>query len=103
MVPLIWPAKNRPEIALVSSEAFRPRGQFRVGRNNAEFLLTFQSYLAIAVPSGIKLAFEFVDPFFGHVVRGMSGPRRYVKKERPLRIDCLFALHPGDRVVREVV
>src|SRR2546423_312669 len=77
-----------------SRKTFRPCREFRVWRNNAELLLAFQSYLAIAVPSRIKLAFELVDPLLRDVMRGMSGPRCHVKKERPLRIDCFFALHP---------
>src|SRR5438128_9164308 len=84
--------------AVPSRERWVTRGELGVGRYYAELLLPRERLLAQLVPALVKLAFVFVAPFLGYLVRRMSCSSREVEKERFVRRLRFLITNPGNGV-----
>ena len=78
-------------------------GEYRVGRDDAEFLLPGEGLLADLVPALVELAGVLVRPFGGDMVRRVGGARGEVGEERLVRGERLLLPGPVDRLVGHVV
>ena len=79
-----------------------PRGQLRLGRDDAELLLAREGLLAQRVPARVEAALVLVRPFLGHVVRGVRRAGREIGEERLVGHQRLLRAHPVDRLVGHV-
>ena len=78
-------------------------GQFGIGRNDAELLLSLERLLAIDVPAVVELALVLVGPFLVHVVRRVAAPGRVVQEPGLVGVLGTNGVQPLDRFVGDVV
>ncbi len=78
-------------------------GQFRILRDNAEFLLLLEDLLSIGFPAVVKLAFVLVGPFLRHVMRRVHGPGAEVHEERLVGRHLLGVGDEADGLVDEIL
>ncbi len=64
------------------------------------FFCRGEDFLAQVIPPLVKFAFVFIDPLFGHVMRGMRRTRRKIGEEWLVRRERLLLAYPLDRLVR---
>ena len=74
--------------------------QLRVGRHDAQRLLTRERLLPELVPALVELALVLLSPGLRHVVRGVAAPRREVDEERLVCVLRADAVQPLERLVR---
>ena len=79
-----------------------PPRQIRIPRNNAHLFLPGEDLLAQLVPPLIELAPVTFRPFFGHVMRSVTGSWSKVRKEGFIRHQRFLLPDPGDRLVGHV-
>ena len=79
-----------------------PRGELRVGGNEAELPLFLEGDLALLVPAVRELALVLLDPLPGHVVRRVRGAGREVDEERFVGQQRLLLARPGDELVGQI-
>ena len=72
------------------------RGQFGVGGNPAELFLAGKDFFTELVPALVELAFVFVGPLLGDVVRPMDAAGRPIHEERFVRRKGAMFLQPGN-------
>ena len=84
-------------------DALGPRGQLGRLGHDAELLLPRQGLLALRVPAGVEPAGVLLPPLRRDVERRMRRAQSDIGEERALGRDRLLVLHPGDRVVDQVL
>ena len=83
-------------------DLFRPRGEFRIGRDHPHCLLAREGLLAEPVPAARELATVLRRPLPRHVVRRVCRAGRKVHIERLVGRQGVLRAHPLDRLVRHV-
>ncbi len=79
------------------------RGEYGIGRNNAQLFLFLESDLALLVPAMGELALVLVDPLLRHVVRRVGSAGREVHEERLVSHERLLLARPGNRLVGQIL
>ena len=70
--------------------------------DHAHFFLAFGRFLTSLVPALVELAFVFVGPHFGDMVRGVDGARCVIHEKGLVRRHRLLRLDPIDRLVGHI-
>ena len=105
-VHLHLPGEHRLEVirhVLPGRDLVVPRRELAVLRDHAELLLAGEDALALAVPSVVELTLVLLDPLPRHMVRRVGRARSEVHEKRLVGHQRLLLIHPGDRLVGEIL